>query len=166
MKRYNALSVIVTLLIGACVVTPATPLSSASSQDAQTAHDTLQTFFNLLNKGQYSEAVSLYGGTYETMRNNNPSIPPADLVALMRNACEINGIQCLKPRSITLEKTTSSGEYLFQVEFQNQDGSLFIRGPCCGASPTDQPPQSTFLYTVVKTPQEQFQVMDMPPYVP
>jgi hypothetical protein len=162
MIRYHALSVILTLLLAACAVTP----PAATSQDERTAHDVLQTFFNLLNESQYAEAVSLYGGIYDTMRDNNPSIPPADLVALMRNACEINGVQCLKPRSITLEKTTSSGEFLFQVEFQNKDGSLFIRGPCCGASPTDQPPQSVFLYTVVKTPQGHFQVMDMPPYVP
>jgi hypothetical protein len=163
MKRYHALSVILTLLLGACAVTP---LPAATSQDERTAHDVLQTFFNLLNEGQYAEAVSLYGGTYDTMRDNNPSITPADLIALMRNACEINGVQCLKPRSITIEKTASSGEFLFQVEFQNQDGSLFIRGPCCGANPTDQPPQSVFQYAVVKTPQGHFQVMDMPPYVP
>jgi hypothetical protein len=163
MNRYHALSVILALLMGACAVPP---LPAATSQDERTAHDILQTFFNLLNEGQYAEAVSLYGGPYDSMRDNNPSIPPADLVALMHNACDINGIQCLKPKSITLEKTTSSGEFLFRVEFQNQDGSLFIRGPCCGASPTDQPPQSVFLYTVVKTPQGHFQVMDMPPYVP
>ncbi|MCL4561011.1 MAG: hypothetical protein M1281_10390 [Chloroflexi bacterium] len=100
------------------------------------------------------------------MRDNNPSISPNDLAALMRNACEINGYQCLNPKTINAKEPTTSGEFSFQVEFQNQDGSLFVRGPCCGANPTDEPPQSIFSYTVVTNRQDQFQVMDMPPYVP
>ena len=166
MRSAHALSLLALSITVACTVLPSTATPSGSPEDKQNARDALQRFFDLLNEEQYSEAVLLYGGSYDTMRDHNPSLLPTDLAALMRNACQINGAMCLRPRSITPAQADSSAEFLFQVEFQNKDGSLFIRGPCCGASPADQPPQSVFSYSVIRGPQGQFAVMDMPPYVP
>jgi len=40
--------------------------------------------------------------------------------------------------------------YVFQVKFNNPDGSLFILGPCCGASETGMPPVSQLKYAKPK----------------
>jgi hypothetical protein len=130
------------------------------------ARETLEAFLTALHDGRYTDAVPLYGGPYDTMWDHNPSIPHDDLAALMQNACEINGAACLLPSTVAFQEVTPNAEFLFLVEFLNEDGSLFIRGPCCGASPTDQPPQSVFLFVVTRSSEEAFLVKEMPPYVP
>ena len=166
MRTSHALLALVMFLSAACTtISPAaTPITRIEAE--QKAESTLREFFDFLNNGRYTQAVMLYGGPYDTMRDHNPSIPPTDLAALMRNACTINGAMCLKASTIRHEQSASPGMFLFQVEFENEDGSLFVRGPCCGASPTDQPPQSLFPYTVERTAEGLFLVTDMPPYAP
>ncbi len=166
MKPPGYVILIVALLTTGCTSSRPPIPSAAPPASEQGAHSALEDFFALLHNGQYAEAVLLYGGPYDTMRDHNPSMPPNDLADLMRNACEINGASCLTARSITLEESPSDGEFHFLVEFQNEDGSPFVRGPCCGASAADQPPQSVFPYIVTRTPAGAFLVMDMPPYVP
>ena len=140
-----------------------TPTSLASTtSEAQAA---LVKFFELLNSKRYAEAVALYGGSFEGLQDNNPGVDPLDHVKLLENACEINGNQCLLTRTVTF--TSLQGDtYIFQVEFSNPDGSLFVRGPCCGANETDMPPESEFEYKVIRTVEGKFVVMDLPPYVP
>jgi hypothetical protein len=36
----------------------------------------------------------------------------------------------------------------FTVEFTNDDGSLFVLGPCCGATEMEMSPKTQFVYTV------------------
>lgn len=153
-------------LVAACAALPATTTLAPSPDDEAGAQRALSDFFRLLNEGRYNEAALLYGGSYESMRDHNPSLPPTDFAALMRNACEHNGVHCSLSKSITLIQITGQQEFLFDVEFRTPDGSLFVRGPCCGASPTDQPPQSVFPYRVIRSPVGRFLVTQMPPYVP
>lgn len=119
----------------------------------------------LLNTGKYDEAVSLYGGEYEALQVFNPEIEPEDHVALWAWACENQLLQCLQVRSATLQHQEGD-TYVFQVEFSNPDGSLFILGPCCGADETEMPPVSQFEYKVARTAEGRFVVMELPPYVP
>ena len=84
---------------------------------------------------------------------------------LLANACEINGHKCLLAR-IAIFKELRGDKYVFQVEFSNPDGSLFVLGPCCGANETEMPPVSQFEYTVTKIAEGEFVVMNLPPYVP
>jgi hypothetical protein len=140
--------------------TPASLPSTASE-----AQGALVKFFELLNSKQYAEAKSLYGGSFEGLQDNNPGVDPSDHVKLLENACEINGHQCLLARKVTL-KSVQGDTHIFQVEFNNPDGSLFVRGPCCGANETDMPPESQFEYEVTRTAQGKFVIMDLPPYVP
>lgn len=141
------------------------PAPTSLPSNIAEAHDVLVEFFTLLNAGKYAEADSLYGGTYEGLQDNNPSVDPSDHVKLLANACEINGHQCLLVRSATFQLLSGS-TYIFQVEFKNADGTLFVRGPCCGANETDMPPESQFEYRVSMTAPGKFTVMDLPPYVP
>jgi hypothetical protein len=72
---------------------------------------------------------------------------------------------CLEVQTIVQERTVSSNEFKFVVEFTNDDGSLFVRGPCCRARGTEMPPQSQFLYLVIKV-DNRFLVQGLPVYVP
>jgi DNA-binding CsgD family transcriptional regulator len=143
------------------------------SEDQLALHS-LVNFLTYLNQGEYEKASQLYGGSYSIMIDQNPEVDPDDHIALLKNACTINGMQCLQ---INSAGPTSAGpfgvnedenrtEFKFQVDFAKKDGSLFVLGPCCGANATDSPPQSVFYFTVVKGSNEKFLVMDLPPYSP
>jgi hypothetical protein len=98
------------------------------------ARTTLASFFSLLNAGEYEPAAELYAGDYDVLRDNNPLIGPDDHAGLLRNACEMNGYQCLKLLRIVSQSQSSPTEFQFTVEFSNADGTAFVRGQCCGAS--------------------------------
>ena len=68
-------------------------------------------------------------------------------------------------RSVTFDQLVEDA-YIFQVEFNNPDGSLFVLGPCCGATETEMPPVSQFQFTVIRNADGRFVVMNTPPYVP
>jgi hypothetical protein len=129
------------------------------------AQQTLINFFALLNTEKYAEADALYGGSYEQLQVFNPDADPSDHDTLWASACERSGLQCLTVRTATFKKLQGD-TYVFQVEFNNPDGSLFVLGPCCGANETEMPPVSQFDYRVVRTAEGKFVVMDLPPYFP
>ena len=158
MRRFVFLFVLI--LLASCTAKP-----TETTSDAKEAPQTLIEFFALLNAKKYAEADALYGGDYETLQNNNPDVAPSNHDKLLTNACEMNGFQCLAVRSATL-KHQEGDTYVFQVEFNNPDGSLFVLGPCCGANETEMPPVSQFEYTVTKNAEGKFVVMNLPPYVP
>ena len=143
--------------------TEPTPTSLPST--AGEAHEALIAFFSSLSAKNYTEAIPLYGGSYETLQGWNPDLDPSDYTTLWTKACEQNGLQCLQVRTATFEKLQGD-TYVFQVEFSNPDGSLFVRGPCCGANETEMPPVSQFEYKVTRNSNGKFVVMDLPPYVP
>ena len=140
---------------------PPTALPSTMAE----AHDVLLNFLTLLQTGKYAEAVPLYGGDYEALQVFNPGISPDDKAALWTWACDNRLLQCLEVRSATF-KNLSGDSYVFQVEFSNPDGSLFVLGPCCGANETEMPPISQFEYTVSRNTEHRYVVMNPPPYVP
>ena len=167
MKSVIALFLNLILAVG-CASQPADtarPIPSAMSSSTDEARDTLIRFFELLNSKQYEDADVLYGGEYETMRTWNPDIDPSDHVQLWKSACEGSGLQCLVIRTATLSEQVGT-TFVFQVEFSNPDGSLFVLGPCCGASETEMPSESLFEYRVMKTAENKFLVLDLPLYVP
>ena len=132
---------------------------------AAEAEQTLIEFFSSLHAKEYTGAVSFYGGSYETLQGNNPDLDPSDHAALWARGCEVNGLQCLEVRTATFV-SVEVDTYIFQVEFNNPDGSLFVRGPCCGADETEMPPVSEFEYRVSRNIDGKFVVMDLPPYIP
>ena len=186
MMKY-ILSIIITaglVAISACSVEPALPPHGFSTRQPEinmtstieviitaaandgSARSAILQFFDHLHAGRYEEAVNLYGGSYQMMIDQNPALDPADHVALMKNACTTNGFQCLNLKVAGIDGKTSPNEYFFTVQFQNDDGSPFVLGPCCGASETEQPPVSLFGIRVMKVAEGEFRVLDMPPYMP
>ncbi len=129
------------------------------------AHDVLVNFLTLLHTKNYQDAAPLYGGEYDQLQVFNTEIDPSDHVALWTWACDNHLLQCLEVRSTTF-KELSGGSYIFQVEFSNPDGSLFVLGPCCGSNETDMPPVSQFEFTMSRNAEGKYVVMNTPPYVP
>ena len=154
----------VLLLLASCAP-QATPPPTSSPFTASDAQILLTQFFDLLNAKQYAKADLFYGGEYEQLQVFNSAADPEDHAALWSWACENAGLQCLTARTASLK--SSEGEtFLFLVEFNNPDGSLFVLGPCCGANETEMPPVSQFEYRVSRGNDGQFKVMDMPRSVP
>ena len=143
----------------------ATPTATSSQSDLAQAREALPDYFSLLHARRYAEAVNAYGGSYDLLKDWNPTVDPKDHAALFENGCTINGLMCLEVRTIAQEEMASLTEFKFVVEFSRDDGSLFVRGPCCGASETDMPPQSQFPYLVIKV-DGRFLVQGLPVAVP
>jgi len=143
-----------------------TPIPSAENE--MLARAVLVAFFDALNGGWYAEAAVQYGGSYEGLIDMNPDVDPNDHAALLERACTTNGFQCLRVKEIVQQVQDSPDSYTFTIEFLNPDGSLFVRGACCGASETDMPPQSRFDVVVMSVPQagNALRVQNLPVYVP
>ncbi|HSJ86899.1 MAG TPA: hypothetical protein VK909_06785 [Anaerolineales bacterium] len=165
MKRVVVL--VFTLVLMGCssgfVGTP--PAETSLPSTASEANNTLINFLTLLHTKNYTDAVPLFGGDYEQLQVFNPDIDANDHLALWTWACDHQLLQCLEVRSTTFKQQVGDS-YIFQVEFNNPDGSRFVLGPCCGANETEMPPVSQFEFTVIRNADGKFQVMNMPPYVP
>jgi hypothetical protein len=59
----------------------------------------------------------------------------------------------------------SPSEYRFTVELANPDGTPFSRGPCCGADPQTNPPETGFTFTLQEV-DGGYRVLNLPVYVP
>jgi hypothetical protein len=67
---------------------------------------------------------------------------------------------------VVSQQPLSANVLKFKVHFRNPDGTLFVLGPCCGASETEMPPVSEFECDVARTSSGEFKVLCLPPYVP
>jgi hypothetical protein len=160
-------------LIAGCGQSSTAPFSTSPtvaqhatpSGDLERAREALVTFFSLLNEHRYSEAIQRYGGSYDALRAWNPALAQDDYVKLFENGCTQNGLECLRVRTVVHEEVMSPAEFRFLVEFMNDDGTLFARGPCCGATESEMPTQTQFQYTV-RNVGNRFLVQDLPVYVP
>ncbi len=141
-----------------------TPTQSTPT-DLESAREALSTYFSLLHAGRYSEAIEYYGGSYETLRVWNPDVDGDDYVTLFELGCTANGLMCLEMGRVVDQEQVSPSEFRFVVEFVNDDGSLFVLGPCCGETEEDMPPQSQFTVGVRKV-DHRFLAQDLPVYMP
>lgn len=141
MKRTSLVFLVVSSLAVMLAACTSAPVGTESARQA------LVAFFDHLNKGEYAAADAWYSGEYETLTYWNPDLDPADHAVLWQQGCRMNGLRCLTIRSAAL-KDYHDNTYIFSVEFNNPDGSLFVRGPCCGATEAEMPSQSVFPFTV------------------
>jgi hypothetical protein len=155
--RSTLISVILLLFSACSLINPLT--------GEQKAEMTAIDFFSLLSTGEYEQASEMYAGDTSGLQYMNPSIDENDLVGLWRNACTINGFQCLPIKQVLHVEKFSLNEYFMQVEFQNPDGSLFVLGPCCGASEEEMPPVSQFYVYVIERGGDYF-ITSLPVLVP
>ncbi len=146
--------------------TPAQDIQKTTTKtDIQLARESLITYFNLLNEKRYAEAIKYRGNGYEGLQNWNPAMDANDHVSLVMTGCEMNGWRCLKIKDVITQKQTSPADFEFVVQFANDNGTLFKRGPCCGATEEEMPTETDFKYSVKKEGGN-FQVMTDPVYTP
>ncbi len=146
------------LLFSACL--PESPEANLDS-----AEMALADFFQHLADGEYEQADSLYGGSYESLQSLNLEISPDDHAALWQYGCDLNGLQCLPLLRVVSRQRISVDEFIFTVEFEGADGKAFVFGPCCGASAEEMPPVSRFEYHI-RFVDGDYLVMNEPVFVP
>lgn len=145
---------------------PTSPSTGTVAQaNLDQAGSALVSFFDALNEGRYADAVPLYGGDYDMLRDWNPNTAPDDYPKLFEGGCRTNGLQCLKVKDVVKAEQVSPTDLQLTVEFQNPDGTPFEQGPCCGDNSAEQPTRTQFDYIVVKRG-EQFLVQGLPVYTP
>jgi hypothetical protein len=146
---------------------------SATFDPLDTAVSVLKRFLGALNGGaseasRYEEAAAFYGGSYEPLVEMNPGVDPQAHATLFRNACRVNGFQCLPVREVLsverVREARRAAELAITVSLMNPDGSVFALGPCCGEETGE--PQTEFTFTVRQDEGGEFKVFDLPPYVP
>lgn len=142
------------------------PKDCTEAPDVESAQQALVSFFSYLHDAEFEQASALYGGEYDVMQDQNPTIDPDDHASLFRNACTVNGTQCLEVRQSTLLDRPSPTEFRFSVEFSNEDGSHFSRGPCCGDDNPNNVDQTEFIYTVQFECTGKYYVLEAPVYLP
>lgn len=135
-----------------------------ANKDLDRARNLLIKYFKLLHDGYYDEAVKLYADSYDTLAQWNPDVPGNHYGQLLASACE-SQLRCLEVRRVARGAAVSSTQFDFAVEFSNEDGTLFKRGPCCGSSEAQMPTKTLFAYTVEKRGDE-MRVHGLPVYVP
>lgn len=140
--------------------------TTPNPDDLSAARAVLISYFSALLTKNYNQVVTLYGGSYQELANNNPSISPTNYTSLFQAGCTLNGFVCnLMVRNFVREVQLSATDFRFTVEMQNPDGSLFVLGPCCGADPQKEPSWTQFDFLVKKV-DGVFKVQDLPVYVP
>lgn len=139
--------------------------ATLTPSNLERARESLTSYFSFLHARRYGEAIHYYGGTYDILRDWNPTVAKDDYATLFKNGCTINGLMCLRTKTTVREEGVSSTEFRFVVEFMNDDGTLFVHDPCCGATGTEMPPQTQFTF-IVKNVDNKFLVQDLPVYVP
>ena len=135
--------------------------AAQAGPEVREAQNALRDYLMALHTSDYDLGAELYGGDTSLLQTWNPDIGN-DLPTLFERACSQNGLQCLAPRSITYRASEVDGHH-FWVEFNNNDGTLFQQGPCCGE--TNGPLVSMFPFFVEQN-FSGFVVQELPPYVP
>lgn len=142
---------------------------SASQQDESAkATETLVSFFTYLNNQDFEKALTLFelddvANSWEGLETFSLPEDREDKAKVLKNYCKATNT-CLRAKVIEIEKE-ADGKYNLVVQFQNADGSTFVRGPCCGATEEEMPSQDIFEFEVKKI-NNVFKVMTAPIYIP
>jgi len=155
MKKIIPLTLLAILLAACFVGNP------QSNQDL--AEQSMRTFFSTLASGQYSEAVTLYGGEYENLAGWNPDLSPTDYASLWQRGCEQNGLVCMEVMDVVNAVKTENG-FNFTVTFKTKDGERFEFYGCCGE--TFLEPITEYAIALEKDEDGNYKVLSPPPYVP
>ena len=128
----------------------------------ESAEGAISDFLAALHSRDYILAAKLYGGDTSILADWNPDITN-DLPAWLERGCTQNGLMCLTPRSLTYRGPDADGALQFLVEYNNPDGTLFQRGPCCG---DESGATETNFLVRARQQDDLWLVLDLPPYVP
>jgi hypothetical protein len=133
-----------------------------AKDESEKAKETLVSFFNYLSLNEFEKALTLFSldsqftPLEELAQGNNKA-------EVLENYCKATKT-CLKATVLEV-KQIADYEYNLVVQFSNKDGSLYIFGPCCGATEKEMPSKNKFDFTVKKIDND-FKVTSAPLYRP
>jgi hypothetical protein len=130
----------------------------------QEAFQTLSMYLDHLSSGRFDQAAQLLDGDIEGLFIDSDH-PRNDIAGLIKEQCTVRGYICLNLRKVVYADTITQDSFRFIIELENRDGSLFSFGPCCGADPEIEPPQTQFEFWVVNK-NGKYLVHTPPLYVP
>ncbi len=141
---------------------------SRNKETSMTAENTLLTFFDHVSRNQFEKASRLLepensGTLWEELKNFSLPEQREDKATVLKNYCEAVGT-CL-PAEILKTAKESDNIYMFTVQFRKPDKTIFILGPCCGATEEEMPSKTEFDFTVKKI-DSTFRITTPPVYVP
>jgi hypothetical protein len=155
MKKIIPLTLLAMLLAACSARNP------QSNQDL--AEQSMRTYFSMLASGQYSEAVGVYGGEYETFAGWNPDLSSTDYASLWQRGCEQNGLVCMEVMDVVNAVKTENG-FDFTVTFITKEGVRFEFNGCCGETLPE--PITEYVIALKKEADGDYKVISPPPYVP
>lgn len=125
----------------------------ASKDESEMAKNTLVAFFDYLSKNEFEKALGLFSlddptNSWEGLASLSPSAERNNKAKVLENYCKATGT-CLKAKVLEVKKETGDN-YDLVVQFLNADGSVFVKGPCCGATEETMPSTSKFDFKVKK----------------
>lgn len=127
------------------------------------AEETLRTYTKAFANQDASVIYELYGGSYEWLesflRGFLPEIDLADKKGIINNYVKQGIMPRISLNEILEQKEVNEDEYVFVVNFINEDGTPFI------TREADTIRDKEFTYTL-KRVDGKFKVMELPPYQP
>jgi len=150
-------------------VEPADPTPDVTVPPGDPAAQTLARFLQAMHAGRYADAVPLYAGSYDRLRQQHPDVATDDYATLLERACTPeSGHQCLQPHTIAVWENPQGpafepGDQGYLVTFLDANGDVFtvIRPSVEGGAEE----VSEFPFRV-SPDGETFVVRNLPPYVP
>ena len=99
---------------------------SAYDTETQKALNALETYYSLLARKDYVNAVNYHGSGYSYILPLNPTVDANDHALLLEVACESNGFVCMEISEAISSNMDEEGTYSFTVSFKNEDGELHV----------------------------------------
>jgi len=137
-----------------------------NTEDEQMAINTLNQFFGYLHSKQYDQAMKIFSPSdrnwemIESMSLENEKKSPSQI---MKKYCD-SVRTCFRSEVLEVEEVEKN-KYMLTVRFIQDDGEIFVLGPCCAATVEDMPPTKRFKYFVNKV-NGQFKVITIPQFIP
>lgn len=160
MKKSIILFIVIIILITGCAVISVKNELELNRPEIEMseAKQVLDNYLNFLFTQQYEQALLYYGGDFQYLEQLNPDIQPEFKAKLLERYCQQQKGICLKPIIINASPL-SLDEYKFDVQYLNNDGSLYaVPGcPCKGGG------KKTFELRVKKDALGKLMVFDLPP---
>lgn len=139
---------------------------SVSVDESEMAKNTLISFFDYLSKNEFEKALTLLNldeGEWEGLSIFSLPEERSNKAKVLETYCQAVGT-CLRAEVLDVKKEMSD-EYSLVVQFLNKDGSIYVFGPCCGATEETMPSKKEFDYKVKKI-DDIFKVETAPLYRP
>lgn len=128
-------------------------INDTIQDDSIQAQETLISFFAYLSNQDFENALTLFelneaDNIWERLKDFSLPEDRNDKEKILQNYCQAIGT-CLPANVIQIQKEDND-TYNLLVQFQNPDTSIFVLGPCCGATEEEMPSQDKFEFKVKK----------------